>query len=77
MEIVCSCVKHNRNERPDMGEVEVTLELDLELQEKADSQMEGLKPNANEWMYDEDALYFASLSNFDTFRNSYGVGNDT
>ncbi|XVF81742.1 hypothetical protein PTKIN_Ptkin15bG0180500 [Pterospermum kingtungense] len=36
MEIACSCVHYNGNERPAMGEVEVTLELALELQEKAD-----------------------------------------
>lgn len=35
LEIARSCVKHNPNERPDMGEVEVTLELALELQEEA------------------------------------------
>ncbi|XVF81728.1 hypothetical protein PTKIN_Ptkin15bG0179100 [Pterospermum kingtungense] len=44
LEIACSCVKHNPNERPDMGEVEVTLELTLELQEKADSKMESINP---------------------------------
>ncbi|XVF81736.1 hypothetical protein PTKIN_Ptkin15bG0179900 [Pterospermum kingtungense] len=54
--IASSCVKENQNERPDMGEVEVTLELALELQEKADSEMEDLNPYA-EWMYDEDVSF--------------------
>ncbi|XVF81746.1 hypothetical protein PTKIN_Ptkin15bG0180900 [Pterospermum kingtungense] len=39
MEIACSCVHYNGNERPTMGEVEVTLGLALELQEKADYKM--------------------------------------
>ncbi|XVF81726.1 hypothetical protein PTKIN_Ptkin15bG0178900 [Pterospermum kingtungense] len=57
MEIACSCVKDNPNERPDMGEVEVTLELALELQEKADSQMEGLNLYG-ECMYKDYASFF-------------------
>ncbi|XWS36840.1 hypothetical protein CRYUN_Cryun20dG0120300 [Craigia yunnanensis] len=44
LEIACSCVHYNGNERPVIGEVEVTLELALELQEKADSEMEGINP---------------------------------
>ncbi|XVF81748.1 hypothetical protein PTKIN_Ptkin15bG0181100 [Pterospermum kingtungense] len=68
LEIACSCVKHNRNERPDMGEVEVTLELALELQEKADSEMEGLNPYG-EWMYDEQVSF--SVSSFDIFKDRH------
>ncbi|XVE78556.1 hypothetical protein DITRI_Ditri13aG0155100 [Diplodiscus trichospermus] len=51
LEIACSCVHNNRNERPDMGEVEVTLELVLKLQEKADSEMEGINISHGECMY--------------------------
>ncbi|XVF81737.1 hypothetical protein PTKIN_Ptkin15bG0180000 [Pterospermum kingtungense] len=47
LEIACSRVQLNPNERPNMGEVEVTLELALELQEKADSEMKGIN------LYDE------------------------
>ncbi|XVF81741.1 hypothetical protein PTKIN_Ptkin15bG0180400 [Pterospermum kingtungense] len=68
LEIACSCVKHNRNERPDMGEVEVTLELALELQEKADCEMEGLNPYG-EWMYDEQVSF--SVSSFDIFKDRH------
>ncbi|XP_022759902.1 receptor-like protein kinase FERONIA [Durio zibethinus] len=52
LEIACSCVHKEGNERPAMGEVEVTLELALELQEKADSELEGLDPHG-ECMYGE------------------------
>ncbi|XVE78559.1 hypothetical protein DITRI_Ditri13aG0155400 [Diplodiscus trichospermus] len=50
LEIACSCVHYNRNERPDMGEVEVTLGLALELQERADSKTEGINSHG-ERMY--------------------------
>ncbi|KAL1143664.1 hypothetical protein V6Z11_A11G175300 [Gossypium hirsutum] len=45
LEIASSCVHCNGNERPAMGEVEVTLELALELQERADSEMESIYPS--------------------------------
>ncbi|XVE78555.1 hypothetical protein DITRI_Ditri13aG0155000 [Diplodiscus trichospermus] len=47
LEIACSCVQCNRHER--YGEVEVTLELALELQEKADSEMEGINISHGEY----------------------------
>ncbi|GLT60201.1 hypothetical protein SLA2020_329800, partial [Shorea laevis] len=40
VDITLSCIHPNPNERPSMGEVEVTLELALKLQEKADSVIE-------------------------------------
>ncbi|XVE78550.1 hypothetical protein DITRI_Ditri13aG0154500 [Diplodiscus trichospermus] len=55
LEITCSCVHYNRNERPDMGEVEVTLELALELQEKADFEMEGINSHG-ECMYKDSSF---------------------
>ncbi|XWS47490.1 hypothetical protein CRYUN_Cryun14cG0156800 [Craigia yunnanensis] len=72
LEIACSCVHDNRNERPDMGEVEVTLELALELQEKADSEMEGINHYA-ECMY-EEAKFCDSVSNFGLTRDYSGDG---
>ncbi|XVE78554.1 hypothetical protein DITRI_Ditri13aG0154900 [Diplodiscus trichospermus] len=55
LEIACSCLHYDRNERPDMGEVEVTLELALELQEKADSEMEGIN-SYGECMYKDSSF---------------------
>ncbi|GLT70821.1 hypothetical protein SLA2020_428780 [Shorea laevis] len=46
VEIAVSCVFLNTNERPSMGEVEVTLELALELQEKADLVIKAVNPHA-------------------------------
>ncbi|GLU10930.1 hypothetical protein SLE2022_277060 [Rubroshorea leprosula] len=46
VEIALSCVYENPNERPSMGEVEVTLELALELQEKADLVIKADNPHA-------------------------------
>ncbi|XWS30890.1 hypothetical protein CRYUN_Cryun23aG0030000 [Craigia yunnanensis] len=66
LEIACSCVHYNGNERPSMGEVEVTLELALELQEKADSEMEGIKPH-RKCVYVE-ASFCTSVSNFGLLR---------
>ncbi|TYI01130.1 hypothetical protein ES332_A11G180200v1 [Gossypium tomentosum] len=62
LEIASSCVHCNGNERPAMGEVEVTLELALELQERADSEMESIYPSG-ECMY-EEALFSAFVRNF-------------
>ncbi|KAH1081812.1 hypothetical protein J1N35_021573 [Gossypium stocksii] len=47
LEIASSCVHCKGNERPAMGEVEVTLELALELQERADSEMESIYPSVS------------------------------
>ena len=55
LEIACSCVHYNGKERPAMGEVEVTLELALELQEKADSEMDVINPYG-ECMYKDSSF---------------------
>ncbi|TYG45541.1 hypothetical protein ES288_D11G182700v1 [Gossypium darwinii] len=44
LEIAYSCVQFEENKRPTMGEVEVTLELALELQKQAESEMESTNP---------------------------------
>ncbi|GKU97380.1 hypothetical protein SLEP1_g10529 [Rubroshorea leprosula] len=46
MEIALSCIHPDPNERPSMGEVEVTLELALKLQEKADLVIKADNPHA-------------------------------
>ncbi|GKU97391.1 hypothetical protein SLEP1_g10540 [Rubroshorea leprosula] len=46
VEIALNCVYADPNERPSMGEVEVTLELALELQEKADLVIKADNPYA-------------------------------
>ncbi|GKU97487.1 hypothetical protein SLEP1_g10630 [Rubroshorea leprosula] len=46
VEITLNCIYINPNERPSMGEVEVTLELALELQEKADLVIKADNPHA-------------------------------
>ncbi|KAL1072768.1 hypothetical protein V6Z11_D11G175800 [Gossypium hirsutum] len=45
LEIASSCVHTKGNLRPAMGEVEVTLELALELQERADSEWKSIYPS--------------------------------
>ncbi|EOY03765.1 Uncharacterized protein TCM_018940 [Theobroma cacao] len=45
VDIAYCCISEKGNTRPEMGEVEVMLELALELQEKADSNMEDLDPH--------------------------------
>ncbi|OMP11303.1 hypothetical protein COLO4_03901 [Corchorus olitorius] len=52
MEIACHCVHVSGKKRPAMGEVEATLELALEMQIQADSEMEHIHPNG-ECMYEE------------------------
>ncbi|OMP05891.1 hypothetical protein COLO4_08477 [Corchorus olitorius] len=52
LEIARDCVHYEGNERPAMGEVELSLELALELQQKADSEMQGLANNG-ECMYED------------------------
>ncbi|KAH1081813.1 hypothetical protein J1N35_021574 [Gossypium stocksii] len=58
-DIASSCAHYKGNERPAMGEVVVTLELALELKERADSKMEAINPSG-EFMYEE--LFSASVS---------------
>ncbi|GLT60192.1 hypothetical protein SLA2020_329710 [Shorea laevis] len=55
VEIALNCVHLNPNERPSMGEVEVTLELALELQEKADLVIKADNPHAG---YEYEDLSF-------------------
>ncbi|OMP11306.1 hypothetical protein COLO4_03897 [Corchorus olitorius] len=57
VEIAFSCLKVSGNERPSMGEVEMTLELALELQNKADSEIERINPHG-ECVY-EDVIFCA------------------
>ncbi|KAK8674210.1 hypothetical protein V6N13_112505 [Hibiscus sabdariffa] len=45
LEIALSCVHVQEHKRPALGEVETTLELALELQNRADSEMECLNPH--------------------------------
>ncbi|KAK8669520.1 hypothetical protein V6N13_106948 [Hibiscus sabdariffa] len=52
LEIAFSCVHLTGNERAAMGEVEVTLELALELQDRADAEMQATNP-CGEYMYEE------------------------
>ncbi|XVF81750.1 hypothetical protein PTKIN_Ptkin15bG0181300 [Pterospermum kingtungense] len=54
LEIALSCVKPKGNDRPALGEVETTLELALELQNKADSERGRIDPHGHgEGMYEE------------------------
>ncbi|XWS75673.1 hypothetical protein CRYUN_Cryun01aG0111300 [Craigia yunnanensis] len=70
LEIACSCVHYKGNERPVVGEVEVTLELALELQEKADSELESINAHG-ECMYGE-VSFPTSISYFpDRYSDSY------
>ncbi|MBA0617942.1 hypothetical protein Godav_027349 [Gossypium davidsonii] len=62
LEIASRCVHPKGNERPAMGEVEVTLELAMELQGRADSEMESIYPSG-EFMY-EEASFSAFIRNF-------------
>ncbi|MBA0617945.1 hypothetical protein Godav_027349 [Gossypium davidsonii] len=65
LEIASSCVHRKGNERPAMGEVEVTLELALELQERADSKIESINP----CMYEEELFcgFVRNFSGLDSF----------
>ncbi|GMJ16123.1 hypothetical protein HRI_005281500 [Hibiscus trionum] len=62
LEIALSCVHVREHKRPALGEVEATLELALELQNRADSEMECLNPHG-EVMY-EEVVVSASAFNF-------------
>ncbi|GLU10927.1 hypothetical protein SLE2022_277030 [Rubroshorea leprosula] len=64
VEITLSCIHLNPNERPSVGEVEVTLELALELQEKADLVIKADNPHAG-YAY-EDVSFRVSVE-----ENSY------
>ncbi|OMO65492.1 hypothetical protein COLO4_31162 [Corchorus olitorius] len=66
LEIACSCVHYDRNERPGMGEVEVTLELALELQEKANSHAE--------CSFEESSFSTSINTCFDVDRNNFVGG---
>ncbi|KAK8688768.1 hypothetical protein V6N13_087510 [Hibiscus sabdariffa] len=56
-------------ERPAMGEVEITLELALELQDTADAEMEASNPSA-ECLF-EEALFSASVRNLSALDRDY------
>ncbi|OMP05892.1 hypothetical protein COLO4_08478 [Corchorus olitorius] len=70
LEIARDCVHYDGNERPAMGEVELSLELALELQKKADSEMQGIANNG-ECMYEEASFctYFDLYSDYYANRN--------
>ncbi|GMI69058.1 FERONIA [Hibiscus trionum] len=64
LEIALSCVHVQEHKRPALGEVETTLELALELQNRADSEMECLNPHG-EAKYEEvlvPALFALNIS---------------
>ncbi|KAK8488908.1 hypothetical protein V6N12_033828 [Hibiscus sabdariffa] len=65
LEIALSCVHVREHKRPALGEVEATLELALELQNRADSEMESLNPHG-EVMY-EEVVVSASAFNFSDY----------
>ncbi|XP_021295597.1 probable serine/threonine-protein kinase At1g01540 [Herrania umbratica] len=52
VDIALCCISEKRDKRPEIGEVELMLELALEMQEKADSEMKDLDPHG-ECMYGE------------------------
>ncbi|EOY17807.1 Malectin/receptor protein kinase family protein [Theobroma cacao] len=52
VDIAYCCISEKGDTRPEMGEVELMLELALEMQEKADSQMRDIDPHS-ECMYGE------------------------
>ncbi|OMP11309.1 hypothetical protein COLO4_03900 [Corchorus olitorius] len=57
VDIALSCLKDSGDDRPSMGEVEMTLELALQLQNKADSEIEHINPHGG-CVY-EDVLFYA------------------
>ncbi|XVF71284.1 hypothetical protein PTKIN_Ptkin12aG0024600 [Pterospermum kingtungense] len=75
VDIAYSCTCSEGNTRPDMGEVEVMLESALELQEKADSEMMHLTPNA-ESMY-EEVSFWAFVPEYSYRVDSFRLGSDT
>ncbi|XVE80279.1 hypothetical protein DITRI_Ditri14bG0127400 [Diplodiscus trichospermus] len=52
LEVAFSCIRFQGSKRPALGEVEATLELALELQNRADSEMERINPHG-EGTYEE------------------------
>ncbi|GLT70817.1 hypothetical protein SLA2020_428750 [Shorea laevis] len=73
MEIALSCIHPNPNDRPSMGEVEVTLELALKLREKADLVIKADNPHAGYAI--EDVSFRVSNVDYEEFwlhrANSY------
>ncbi|GKU97406.1 hypothetical protein SLEP1_g10555 [Rubroshorea leprosula] len=76
VEIALGCIHPNPNERPSMGEVEVTLELALKLQEKADLVIKADNPHAG-YSYD-DVSFRVSAEEIQNWRSySYCFGGDS
>ncbi|XVF71275.1 hypothetical protein PTKIN_Ptkin12aG0023900 [Pterospermum kingtungense] len=75
VDIAYSCTHREGNTRPDMGEVEVMLELALELQEETDSDMFHLASNG-ESIY-EEVLSCAFVLEYSSTGNSCSVECDT
>ncbi|KAK8653956.1 hypothetical protein V6N13_127937 [Hibiscus sabdariffa] len=65
LEIALSCVHVREHKWPALGEVEATLELALELQNRANSEMDCLNPHG-EVMY-EEVVVSASAFNFSDY----------
>ena len=63
LDIALSCVHVGEHKRPALGEVEVTLELALKLQNKADSEVKRLNPHG-EAMYEEVVFPASAFTNF-------------
>ncbi|GKV17135.1 hypothetical protein SLEP1_g27677 [Rubroshorea leprosula] len=75
VQIALNCVHLNPNERPSMGEVEVTLELALKLQEKADLVIKAVNPHAG-YSY-EDVSFRVSDEEIQNWQSySYCFGGD-
>ncbi|OMP11305.1 hypothetical protein COLO4_03896 [Corchorus olitorius] len=77
MEIAFRCIHNEGNKRPSMGEVEATLELALELQIQADSEIKCIDPNG-EYMYEQVLFSSSAFDISDSFaqihswKNLYG-----
>ncbi|GLT70826.1 hypothetical protein SLA2020_428830 [Shorea laevis] len=74
VEIALSCVYADPNERPSMGEVEVTLELALELQEKADLVIKADNPHA---VYAYEDLSFRVSVEENSYWQAYRYSGDS
>ncbi|XVE63856.1 hypothetical protein DITRI_Ditri07aG0054800 [Diplodiscus trichospermus] len=68
LEIAFSCCSFQPDKRPALGEVEATLELALEMQNRADSEMERINPHGDA-MYEEVLLSPFSIHYSDDFPN--------
>ncbi|GKV51055.1 hypothetical protein SLEP1_g57731 [Rubroshorea leprosula] len=77
VEIALNCVHLNPNERPSMGEVEVTLELALKLQEKADLVIKADNPHAG-YSYDDVSFRVSveEIQNWQSYSYCYGGDSD-